>query len=60
MRRCEFRTSRLPRILPQAERAPMAAVAERHGFSEQAIYTWRNRCGIFQAYYVSPLCAAGG
>ena len=27
----------------------MAAVAKRHGVSEQTIYTWRKRFGTFQA-----------
>jgi putative transposase len=32
-------------ILPEADRGPVAAVANKHGVSEQAIYTWRKRFG---------------
>jgi putative transposase len=32
-------------ILREADRGPVAAVANKHGVSEQAIYTWRKRFG---------------
>ena len=36
-------------ILREADRDPVAAVAKRHGVSEQTIYSWRKRFGTFQA-----------
>jgi len=30
-------------IIREADRDPVAAVAKRHGISEQTIYTWRKR-----------------
>jgi len=36
-------------IIREADREPVAAVAKRHGISEQTIYTWRKRLGGFQA-----------
>lgn len=30
-------------ILREADRSPVAQVAKKHGISEQAIYTWRQR-----------------
>ncbi len=33
----------------------MAAVAKKHGVSEQAIYTWRKRFGTFEANDVCRL-----
>jgi putative transposase len=36
-------------VLREADRDPVASVAKRHGVSEQTIYTWRKRFGMFQA-----------
>jgi putative transposase len=33
----------------------VSAVAKRHGISEQTIYTWRKRFGVFQANDVRRL-----
>ena len=35
-------------ILREADREPVAAVAKKHGISEQTIYTWKKRFGGFQ------------
>jgi transposase-like protein len=32
-------------FIREADRDPVAAVAKRHGISEQTIYTWRKRFG---------------
>lgn len=41
--------------LREADRDPMAAVAKRHGISDQTIYTWRKRFGALQANDVKRL-----
>jgi putative transposase len=33
------------RILREADQAPMAEVAKKHGLSEQTLYVWRRRFG---------------
>ena len=33
-------------ILQEADRAPMAEVAKRHGVSEPSIYAWRTAVGL--------------
>ena len=39
----------------EADRDPIAAVAKKHGISEQSIYTWRKKFGTFQADDVKRL-----
>ena len=39
----------------EADREPVAAVAKKHGISEQTIYTWKKRFGTFQADDVKRL-----
>ena len=38
------------KILPEADTAPVAGVAKRHGVSEQTIYPWRKRFGKLEAH----------
>jgi putative transposase len=42
-------------IIREADREQVAAVAKRHGVSEQTIYTWRKRFGAFEANDVRRL-----
>ena len=40
-----FTVEQIVRILQEADRDPIAAVAKRHGVSEASIYVWRKRFG---------------
>ena len=37
------------KILREADKAPVAEVAKKHGVSEQSLYVWRRRFGAMSA-----------
>ena len=55
MRKGRFSEEQMVAIIREGDRDPMAAVAKRHGISEQTIYTWRKRFGALKANDVKRL-----
>ena len=55
MRKGRFSEEQMVAIIREADRDAVAAVAKRHGVSEQTIYTWRKRFGGLQASDVKRL-----
>ncbi len=43
MKKGRFSEEQMVGILREADRSPVAQVVKKHGISEQAIYTWRQR-----------------
>ena len=55
MRQGRFSEEQMVAIIREADRDSVAAVAKRHGLSEQTIYSWRKRFGALQANDVKRL-----